>query len=52
MKLFDDQQEVITEVRAAMTRIKSVLLVSPTGSGKTAMAIHMIKAAQNKQRRM
>jgi len=51
MQLFDDQRELVNAVRSAMTRTRSVLMVSPTGSGKTAMAISMIKgaAANNKR---
>lgn len=52
MKLFDDQREVVESVRGAMSRTKSVLLVSPTGSGKTAMAIYMINSAASRGKRM
>lgn len=52
MKLFPDQAEIVAEVREAMTRSRSVLLQSPTGSGKTAMATHMIEAAKNKNRKI
>ncbi len=52
MKLYPDQDELVTQTRAAMTRSKSVLMVSPTGSGKTAMATHIIKSAQDRGRRI
>lgn len=51
ISLFPDQQELVNNVRAAMRKNKSVLMVSPTGSGKTAMATHMIQAAKNKDSR-
>jgi DNA repair protein RadD len=52
VKLYPDQEEIVQAVRTAMTRSKSVLLQSATGSGKTAMATHMIKAAQGKNKRI
>lgn len=52
MSLYPDQQETIDEVRAAMRRSKSVLLQSPTGSGKTRMATHIIEAAKGKDKRI
>jgi len=51
IQLFPDQQEVMAELRDAMRTHKSVLLQSPTGSGKTAMALSMIIGAQNKDKR-
>lgn len=51
LQLFPDQQELVENVRTAMRKSKSVLMVSPTGSGKTAMATHMIQAAKNKDSR-
>lgn len=42
LELFNDQQEVMTELSNAMRKYKAILLQSPTGSGKTAMAIWMI----------
>lgn len=50
--LFPDQSQVVGDVRLAMKRSKSVLLVSPAGSGKTAMATHIIEAAKNKQNKI
>lgn len=44
-KLFDDQAEIMGNLRAAMRRKKAVLLQSATGSGKTAMATDMIMNA-------
>ena len=52
MILFDDQAELVAQTRAAMSRSKSVLMVSPTGSGKTAMATHIIESAKEKGRRI
>lgn len=44
------QIAIIDEARAKMRAgIKSVLLVSPTGSGKTALTAHMLKTAASKQ---
>ncbi len=50
--LFPDQTEIVGNVRKAITGSKSVLLQSPTGSGKTAMAIYMIASAVEKGRRI
>jgi superfamily II DNA or RNA helicase len=52
MSLYPDQSEIIEQVRAAMKVSKSILLQSPTGSGKTRMATHMIEAAKNKKRKI
>ena len=52
MNLYPDQQQTVEDVRAAMRVSRSVLLQSPTGSGKTAMATHIIEAAKNKDRRI
>lgn len=51
-ELYQDQIEVIDNVRAAMARSKAVLLQSPTGSGKTAMATYMVNAAKDKGNRI
>ncbi len=51
-KLFDDQVEVMEELRAAMKRKKAILLQSPTGSGKTAMATDMVMSAVDKGNKM
>jgi superfamily II DNA or RNA helicase len=48
IKLYDHQIEQIQNVRAAMRRSKSVLIQSPTGSGKSIMAAAMIAAARDK----
>ncbi len=50
--LFPDQSETIEKLRQSMRRHKSVLLQSPTGSGKTAMATYMIQSALGKNKRM
>lgn len=49
--LFPDQQEIMNDLRAAMLRHKSILLQSPTGSGKTGIATNMIGASQQRGRR-
>ena len=48
MELFDDQQDVVERVRRAMRRHKSVLMQSPTGSGKTVMATFIVMSAMSK----
>lgn len=40
--LFPDQAEIMTALRLAMRKYKAILLQSPTGSGKTRMAVDMI----------
>ncbi len=50
--LFPDQSELLGRLRSQMKTSKSVLLQSPTGSGKTALATHMIQAAQGKNKRI
>lgn len=52
IELYPDQQDTIEKLREAMRSYKSVLLQSPTGSGKTAMAIWLINAAKNKNKRI
>lgn len=52
MNLYPDQLEIVDAVRVAMGRHKSVLLQSPTGSGKTAIATHMIQVAKDKNRKI
>jgi len=49
LQLFPDQQELILKLREAMRKHKAILLQSPTGSGKTAMAVYMILKAVEKQ---
>lgn len=49
LTLFPDQQELILQLRDAMRKHKAILLQSPTGSGKTAMAVYMIIKAVEKQ---
>lgn len=50
--LYPDQLELFEKVRAAMKRQKSNLIVSPTGSGKTAIASHMMKSAAERDKRV
>lgn len=49
LELFPDQAEIMVELRNAMKKYKAILLQSPTGSGKTAMAVYMIMKAVEKQ---
>ena len=49
MQLRDYQLDIINKVRASMSSgCKHNLIVSPTGSGKTALTAHMIKSAADK----
>lgn len=50
--LYPDQQEVIETLRQTMRTSKAVLLQSPTGSGKTAMAIYLMAKAAEKGKRV
>lgn len=52
MELRDYQQEAIDKVRDAMSTHKRVLLVSPTGSGKTACFSFIARGVFQKQRRV
>lgn len=49
--LYQDQAEIMAELRRAMSKYKAILLQSPTGSGKTRMAVDMILGFLSKQRR-
>lgn len=44
------QQHVIDDTRAALQRARSVLVVAPTGSGKTVLAAYMLGTARTKGR--
>lgn len=47
--LRDYQNEIISEARSLMSQgVRSILICSPTGSGKTALTAHMLKAAASK----
>lgn len=48
MNLFPDQSDLVGRVRGSMARHKGVLMQSATGSGKTIMALDMIKGAYEK----
>lgn len=45
ISLYDDQRELVERVRAAMRTHKSVLLQSPTGSGKSRMGASIAQSA-------
>lgn len=47
-QLYPDQEEIMGNLRQQMRTCKSVLLQSPTGSGKTAMATDMLVNAAKK----
>lgn len=47
--LYPDQADLLDRVRDATRRHKGVLMQSPTGSGKTIMALDMIVGAQSKR---
>jgi DNA repair protein RadD len=52
MKLRPYQIEIINEVKAHMVAgEKRILVVAPTGSGKTVLVAHMLKAAMGKGKR-
>lgn len=52
MQLFEDQIEVLDQVRNAFKEgHRSVMLYAPTGAGKTEMAISMLKATADNQKR-
>jgi superfamily II DNA or RNA helicase len=52
ISLYADQQALVDQTREKMMRNKSVLMVAPTGSGKTRMAMHIIDSARSKGKRM
>jgi len=48
VELYPDQSDLVGRVRQSMRRHKGVLMQSPTGSGKTRMALDMIAGAYAK----
>ncbi len=52
LNLFDDQHELFDKIREGMKRFRTNLVVSPTGSGKTAIATHMMKSANAKDKKV
>lgn len=52
MILHDWQEEAIQRLRVAMREHKHCMLYSPTGSGKTIMAMSIIKSAQEKGKKV
>ncbi len=52
LQLYPDQAEIMANLRASMRKDKAVLLQSPTGSGKTAMATDMVMSAVGKGNKM
>ena len=46
--LRDYQNELIHQTRVAMKSWRSVILTSPTGSGKTVLTAHMMRTAKAK----
>ena len=51
-KLYPDQAQVMAELKAAMKKSKAILLQSPTGSGKTAMATDMVMRTVGKNNKI
>lgn len=51
INLFPDQSDLIDRIRGSMTRHKSILMQSATGSGKTVMGAYMIQSAVAKGNR-
>lgn len=51
LTLFDDQEEILGNLRAEMAIKKAVLLQSATGSGKTAIGTRMVQNAVSKIKR-
>lgn len=49
MKLRNYQVDIIAKIRAALKTHKRVLVCCPTGSGKTAMAAHILHGAHQKE---
>lgn len=45
MKLRDYQAQIIVETRSALRQFSRVLIQAPTGAGKTALTVHMMKRA-------
>lgn len=50
MKLRDYQLQAISDTRDALRQCDSILLTSPTGSGKTALTVHMMGVAASRGR--
>jgi DNA repair protein RadD len=50
--LYEHQDKLVSDTRAAMRRVRSVLMQSCTGSGKTAMAAHVVARANEKGKRV
>lgn len=50
MQLYPDQQDIIGEIRTAFTQFKNVLMVSPTGSGKTVMFSYLAQSIARRGR--
>lgn len=48
MKLRDYQQKIIDETRAALRRVRRVLIQLPTGGGKTVVASFIVQSAEKK----
>ncbi len=52
LKLYPIQEKIINECRDAMRYHKRIILMSPTGSGKTILSVFMIKQALKKNMRV
>lgn len=52
MKLYPYQETAVTSLRSSLARLMRVILYSPTGSGKTEIAIAIVKAVLAKGKRV
>lgn len=51
MKLRDYQLDIILKTRKALTAVRRALIQAPTGAGKTALCVHMMKTAAERGKR-
>lgn len=52
LTLFPDQQQLVTQIRGAMTRVRRTLAVAPCGFGKTVCFSHMAQRALARGKRV
>ena len=51
MKLRDYQLDIILKTRKSLTAVRRALIQAPTGAGKTALCVHMMKTAAERGKR-